>query len=276
MKKINLGQTVSIIANLGVVAGLVFVGLQIQQERQIAQANRLQSNSGAYRDWAEIVANNADLWARGIADEPLSPAEEIAFDELARAREGSMYAAWQSAVLTGQSGELVNSLLRETALEFSSHPGLIRFWREHEQRMRTIGRPLDYQEQVNVEIARLLSSGVSGQTEEAVRSYFEGMNSGDISDVPFAEDVYFWGPLVPGGLNGRAEVSDFLGRVANGENSWSEDVLIVDGNSACSMTRFKPAGWNGSEIRMSDCFEVLDGQITRLELFFDPRPLVRD
>jgi hypothetical protein len=155
MKKIDLGQAISIIANLGVVAGLIFVGLEIQQEREIAQANRLQSNSGAYRNWAEIVADNAELWAKGIYGEPLSLEEAVAFDALARAREGSMFVAYQSAVLTGESEALLDSLIRETALEFSFYPGLLKFWREHEQRMRTIGRPMTYQNLVNAEIDRL-------------------------------------------------------------------------------------------------------------------------
>ncbi len=159
MKNIDLGQTISIIANLGVVAGLVFVGLQIQQEREIAQANRLQSNSEAFRNWAEIVADNAELWARGIAGEPLSAQDAITFDALARAREVSMYVAWQSAILTGQSGELVDSLIRETAVEFSSHPGLLKYWREHEERMRAIGRPMYYQDLVNAEITQLQAGG---------------------------------------------------------------------------------------------------------------------
>ena len=32
MKKIDLGQTITVLANLGVIASLVFLGLQVRQE----------------------------------------------------------------------------------------------------------------------------------------------------------------------------------------------------------------------------------------------------
>ena len=155
MKKFDFGQTITILANLGVVAGLVFVGFQLQQEREIAQADRILLNSAGYRNWAELVTDNSELWAKGLAGEPLSAEEALAFDALASAREGSMYAAWRSAVLTGQSGALADSLVREQAREFSSHPGLVKWWNEHTQRMRELGRPTEHNELVDAEIGRM-------------------------------------------------------------------------------------------------------------------------
>ncbi len=37
MKKIDLGQTISILANFGVIAGIVFLGLEIRQSTAVAQ-----------------------------------------------------------------------------------------------------------------------------------------------------------------------------------------------------------------------------------------------
>jgi len=42
MKKIDLGQTVSVLANLGVIAGIVFLGYEMRQNTQAIQASTLQ------------------------------------------------------------------------------------------------------------------------------------------------------------------------------------------------------------------------------------------
>jgi len=38
LKKIDLGQTVSILANLGVIAGIVFLGMELQQNNELLEA----------------------------------------------------------------------------------------------------------------------------------------------------------------------------------------------------------------------------------------------
>ncbi len=39
MNKINLGQTITILANLGVIAGIVFLGLELRQNNELVVAN---------------------------------------------------------------------------------------------------------------------------------------------------------------------------------------------------------------------------------------------
>ena len=50
MKKIDLGQTIAILANLGVVASLIFVGIQVQQ--------------GAAATWSATVLQLKDSWVQ--------------------------------------------------------------------------------------------------------------------------------------------------------------------------------------------------------------------
>ena len=45
MKKINLDTWIQLIGMLGVLAGLVFVGLELQQSQQIAMANAIQGRN---------------------------------------------------------------------------------------------------------------------------------------------------------------------------------------------------------------------------------------
>lgn len=60
MKKIDLGQTLNTLANLGVIGGLIFVGLQVQQDRDIAAAARFVATEANRDQWAALVADNAN------------------------------------------------------------------------------------------------------------------------------------------------------------------------------------------------------------------------
>jgi len=39
LKKIHLGQTIEILANLGVIAGIVFLGVELRQNNELVVAN---------------------------------------------------------------------------------------------------------------------------------------------------------------------------------------------------------------------------------------------
>ena len=41
MKKLDLGQTVSILANLGVIAGIVFLGIEIRQNNYLLETQSI-------------------------------------------------------------------------------------------------------------------------------------------------------------------------------------------------------------------------------------------
>ena len=61
MKKIDLGQSITILANLGVLAGLVFLGIEIRQNTSIARANAYQENVRSLVAWRQGIAESEDL-----------------------------------------------------------------------------------------------------------------------------------------------------------------------------------------------------------------------
>lgn len=84
MKKIDFGQTISILANLGVLVGLVFVGFEVRQNTQESRAEGARSitesvnatNAGIYSD-----PGLAELIIRGKQDiSTLDPVERERFD----------------------------------------------------------------------------------------------------------------------------------------------------------------------------------------------------
>ena len=129
MKKIDLGQTITILANLGVIGGLIFVGLQLRQDRDIAESEALTMNQELELEFARFAQQNSTVWRNGLAGEPLTEDESVAFDLLASAL-FRIYANEQRRgfVLQGRTvGSDPSSVVRQYAFFLYSNPGL-RAW----------------------------------------------------------------------------------------------------------------------------------------------------
>lgn len=88
MKQIDLGQTLGILANLAVVAGIVFLAIQIREERDYAIVENTTIVGHGMADWMSSVAHDrdrADIIFRGSQDfQKLAPLEQFEFDLLMR------------------------------------------------------------------------------------------------------------------------------------------------------------------------------------------------
>jgi hypothetical protein len=70
MKKIDAGQTISILANLGVIAGIIFLAVELRQNTTATQLMASGSASAYIRDLNNMLAENGELAALIIkADE---------------------------------------------------------------------------------------------------------------------------------------------------------------------------------------------------------------
>ena len=63
MKKINLGQTISILANIGVIAGIVFLGIELRQNNQLLHAEAIGTVLETRLGRQELLLNNPHLIA---------------------------------------------------------------------------------------------------------------------------------------------------------------------------------------------------------------------
>ena len=61
MKKIDLGQTVSILANIGVIAGIVFLAFELQQNNRLMAAQARAFESEMSRSYSQDVLQNSDV-----------------------------------------------------------------------------------------------------------------------------------------------------------------------------------------------------------------------
>ena len=80
MKKIDLGQSIGILANLGVIAGIVFLGLELRQNNSLLAAQARYSLRQLRTDTADSIAALDVLEAthKYAAGEAITPAERSA------------------------------------------------------------------------------------------------------------------------------------------------------------------------------------------------------
>ena len=63
MKKLDLGQTVGILANLGVIAGILFLAIELRQNNQLLRVEAIGTVLEAQMSRSELIAENEGLAA---------------------------------------------------------------------------------------------------------------------------------------------------------------------------------------------------------------------
>lgn len=111
-------------------------------------------------------------------------------------------------------------------------------------------------------------------TRVAVELYFKGLESGDVSQIPLAENVRFVAPTVPEGVQGNEAVRELLANVAAGLKSLVVARILVDGEHSCAPFEFVFRDDKMPPLAGVDCFRIVEGKIVEIQPFYDPRPLI--
>ena len=80
MKKPDLGQTISILANLGVIAGIIFLAIEIRQNNELMNAAARDAQNSRIQGFAEqvyMVPGLAEILVKTHNEEPLTEVEEL-------------------------------------------------------------------------------------------------------------------------------------------------------------------------------------------------------
>lgn len=103
MKKLDLGQTVNTLANLGVIAGIIFLVIEMQQNNALL-ANQARSELADRRArFIEMMIQYPDvseLLTKVANGQELTTAEQLRFDQLGR----RLFASWESQFLEVEQG----------------------------------------------------------------------------------------------------------------------------------------------------------------------------
>ncbi len=126
MDSTKLNDWLQVVGLFGIIGSLIFVGLQMKQDRQIALAEVITSAAESSKYWAELVNSNADLWVKGLKNEDLTEVELQRFQALADAFFFRWQAAWTRASQLEPS--LRNRFAKEAALHIHRNPGLQSYW----------------------------------------------------------------------------------------------------------------------------------------------------
>ncbi len=130
MKKIDLGQAATILANIGVIAGIVFLGIELQQNNELlaaeARATRHQNRS----DHANrVLLENpglVELIVKADNGEPLTQEEHYALERYL----DQALINWQFTFVEYRRGQFDEIELSADSMKsyFNNLPGMRQYW----------------------------------------------------------------------------------------------------------------------------------------------------
>ena len=76
----RLKVIVELVAVFSIVASLIFVGLQVKQEHEIALTDAVTAAADSRKYMAELISDNREVWVSGLAGEPLADIDNVVFE----------------------------------------------------------------------------------------------------------------------------------------------------------------------------------------------------
>jgi len=136
MDSAKLNDWMQVVGIFAVVASLVFVGLQMRQDRDIAVAQIWAMSDQSVTEISQMVADNRDLWVRGIKGEKLSEVDQAAFQSIAWAvirRHGNI----ANRIQLLSYGSSTERRVQRLAFDLYRYPGLRKSFDELRATART-------------------------------------------------------------------------------------------------------------------------------------------
>ena len=111
MKKVDLGQAIAIVANLGVIAGIIFLAIELRQNNQLLQAEAIAAVLETRIHRQELMLTNpqfVEVVEKNDRGEPLSSTEQ----RVIRAGHRQVLLGWQKDFFLFEQGILSEDYLR--------------------------------------------------------------------------------------------------------------------------------------------------------------------
>ena len=157
MNRSHLRHWLEGIGIMAVVASLIFLGLQVRQERNVAAGQYAYDWLAAKSELTGLIIENNGIWIRGLKGEELSEEDSVTFDALATNYIVFQTARYLNRVLVSGGDEF--AVLVELAHTIETFPGLRTSWNKDSRlREEMHGSPPDFWLEVE-EILREIDSG---------------------------------------------------------------------------------------------------------------------
>lgn len=128
-------------------------------------------------------------------------------------------------------------------------------------------------------IIALLAVGASGSAcaddTSLIDQYLSVFDQNSADDLPLTDDASFDGALLDEPIIGRDNVIAFLNRVSPGVEFTQIVHRFETDKGACLEARVEFSGVDGT-LEEAHCFDIEDGKIAAVRLYYDPRPLLGD
>ena len=128
MKSTNWKEIAELEGIAAIVVSLIFVGLQLRQEQEIAIVGTRADVTEAMIGIASALSGNGDIWKKGLDGSPMPDAERIEFLALVEAVEDHLFTLWISWDRLGPRDP--DSAVQRYAYALYSHPGLRQAWEQ--------------------------------------------------------------------------------------------------------------------------------------------------
>ena len=157
----------SLLDGLGIfalVASLLFVGYQLQQDRQLAAAQVIVAHDANQIELSALISENRDIWLRGLRGEQLSAVDDISFRAVAGAHFQKHQGVFRRMPLLG-FGSFADTQAAAYAFDLYQYPSLRRIYVQNAQlvnarrRYLSATRPSDFVAKVDEFLAELDKAG---------------------------------------------------------------------------------------------------------------------
>ena len=129
MSKVDWKTAVEIVGISAIVVSLVFVGLQVRQDREIAVAQNMLSVVEAKKHWVEVMTPNSSIWLKANSEMALTPEEREIYWWMAHALEVQYFVDWFRAEQVPGANSADN-FAYAFALVLDRNPGLLDYWHQ--------------------------------------------------------------------------------------------------------------------------------------------------
>ncbi len=136
MKFKEWNEIAELVGIAAVVGSLIFVGLQMKQAQEIANAERRMMLVANGIEINNAINENADIWARGLSGEELSIAHTVIFENLLENRSDFVFFNWRAGQNVG-SGTGPTEIIAHFSAFLHENPGARRAWEHGRNRQRT-------------------------------------------------------------------------------------------------------------------------------------------
>ncbi len=142
MKLSHWKDTAELIGIAAIVASLIFVGLQLRQDRQFALSEYAADFNDTMIQYSSVIRENREIWLRGLEGSDLSLEDQVVFESVA-------FAVWQkfsgiyrqSQALYQTGGEMA---ARQLAGELYTYPGLRNYVLSRCRHRESIGQEISF------------------------------------------------------------------------------------------------------------------------------------